>query len=328
MKGRNRYHYLPVDDSAVDWGFYVTTAGRTLDPAGADADLPYGEHPSMYLFDQHSESRESALQASARESGRVLPEFAIVFTNRTHGVFESDETGIVEFKSPTLIFLFPGVWHRYRSILGPQQWLDQRWICYNGTGAYRLLRQGFVTPKTAIRPAARPRQLASAFDQFIDHITANPLENPILLSMHAMKLVALSIESARHPAPEKPGDTIAPPPANDDLVTRTMNLIWTVSHRGMSVDQLCELADVNRRTLERRFRAARGHTLLDEIHLCRCSRARHFLERTDLPVKNICWLVGFTNVEQMRLVFHRITGVTPGEYRTKLQRAKGPPTGS
>lgn len=324
MTGKNEYHYLPVDDSAVDWGFYVTTVGRTLDPGGPDPELPYGVHPSMYLFDQHSESRESTLKVSARESGRVLPEFAIVFTNRTHGVFESDETGIVEFNSPTLIFLFPGVWHRYRSILGPQEGLDQRWICYNGTGAYRLLRQGFVTPKTAIRRAARPRQLAAAFDQFIDQVTANPLEDPVLLSMHAMKLVALSIESARHSDPEKPEGSRSS--ASDDLVSRITNLIWTVSHRGMSVDQLCELAGVNRRTIERRFRAARGQPLLDEIHLCRCSRARHFLERTDLPIKNVCWLVGFSNVEQMRVVFHRITGMTPGEYRNKWRgRSDMPP---
>ena len=322
MTRNNHYHYLPVDDSAIDWGFYVTTAGRTLDPASADPDLPYGVHPSMYLFDQHSESRESALKRSPRESGRVLPEFAIVFTNRTHGVFESDETGIVEFSSPTLIFLFPGVWHRYRSIISRHGGLDQRWIGYNGAGAYRLLRQGFVTPKTAVRTVARPRRLATAFDQFIDRITANPVENPILLSMHAMKLVALSIESAGGSGLEQPGEQRNS--GSDDLVTRMTTLIWTVSHRGLSVDQLCELAGVNRRTMERRFQAARGQTLLDEIHQCRCSRARHFLEKTDLPVKNVCWLVGFSNIEQMRVVFKRTTGMTPGEYRNRRKGGSGP----
>jgi transcriptional regulator GlxA family with amidase domain len=43
--------------------------------------------------------------------------------------------------------------------------------------------------------------------------------------------------------------------------------------------------------------------MLTEASQCRCRRARHFLERTDLPVKNVCWLAGFSNTEQMRVTF-------------------------
>ncbi len=40
---------------------------------------------------------------------------------------------------------------------------------------------------------------------------------------------------------------------------------------------------------------------------------------TDLPVKNVCWLAGFTNTEQMRVTFLQLVGMTPGQYRLSNQ---------
>jgi len=39
------------------------------------------------------------------------------------------------------------------------------------------------------------------------------------------------------------------------------------------------------------------------------------LEKTHLPIKNICWLAGFTNIEQMRMNFLQYLGMTPSRYR-------------
>ena len=86
------------------------------------------------------------------------------------------------------------------------------------------------------------------------------------------------------------------------------------------MEQLCESVGAHRRTVERRFRAARGHSLLTELNHCRCRRARHFLESTDLPIKNVCWLAGFTNTEQMRVTFLQQMGTTPGQYRDSRRR--------
>jgi len=151
--------------------------------------------------------------------------------------------------------------------------------------------------------------LAATFDRLVDRIADNPAADPILLSMRAMELLANCIESAQD---GKDG--------GDELVARVLDLIWTGSHRGLTMEQLCESVGANRRTVERRFRAARGHSLLTEVNLCRCRRARHFLERTDLPIKNVCWLAGFTNNEQMRVTFLQLVGTTPGQYRQSHRR--------
>jgi len=142
-----------------------------------------------------------------------------------------------------------------------------------------------LTPETAVRPAARPRRLATAFDSLIDRIIANPGADSTLLSIHGMELLATSIESAQDGKDGK-----------DELVAQVLDLIWTGSHQGLTMGQLCESVGANRRTVDRRFMAVRGHSLLTEVNRCRCQRAQHFLSMTDLPLKNVCWLAVMMNI--------------------------------
>ena len=92
------YHYLPVNDTAMRWGLYVTGAGYAVISVGQD--YPPEGHPGLYDFQW--------------SRGRVLPEFQILLISDGCGVFESEPTGEVSVESGSLLFLFPGVWHRYR----------------------------------------------------------------------------------------------------------------------------------------------------------------------------------------------------------------------
>ena len=321
MSGRNDYHYLPVDDRAAEWGFYLSTTGRVLNPVSPDT--PHGAHPEMYMFDQSPAPVGDPLMGSPRERGRIMPEFAVVYVTETHGIFESDETGVVEFGGPTLLFLFPGVWHRYRAVGKAKDWLTQRWLVFNGDIAYRLMRRGYVTPETAVRSAASPRRLAAAFDRLIDRVAADPAADPIILSMRGMDLLADCMESARDGRETQDAQVGAKADdGSDALVARMLDLIWTGSHRDLTMEQLCETVGAKRRSMERWFRDARGRSLLAEVNLCRCSRARRLLETTDLPVKNVCWLAGFRSAEQMRHGFLKTLGIAPENYR-RIHRREG-----
>ena len=311
MMLQNEHHYLPVDDSAVEWGFYLTTVGRVLHPVSPD--MTYGVHPDMYQFDHSPVSKQSVGTKSPRESGRVLPEFAVVHVTDTHAVFESDETGIVEFKEPSLLFLFPGVWHRYRPVGMKKPWMTSRWFGFNGDMAYRLMERQSIRPETAVRPAASP--LTDDFDRLIERVAANPAADATLLSTHAMALLAACMEAVQDETGGTADRMLSQ--ENDALVAEVLHLIWTGSHRGLTIAQLCDAAGANRRTVERRFTAVRGHSLLTEINRCRCQRARHFLTMTTLPLKNICWLAGFHNPKHMRETFRQITGMSPSTYRQR-----------
>ena len=70
-------------------------------------------------------------------------------------------------------------------------------------------------------------------------VASNPSADPTLLSMHAMELLASSIESAHDGKDGK-----------DGLVAQVLDLIWTGSHRGLTMEQLCASVGADRRTVE------------------------------------------------------------------------------
>ena len=107
---------------------------------------------------------------------------------------------------------------------------------------------------------------------------------------------------------------------DDPLIVSALKIVWTHSHRSISIDYLLDELSVNRRTLERRFQKVRGHSIYDEIMKCRFSRASRLLIETHLPIKTISYLSGFGPPERMRYAFGNLAGQTPAAFRKRHQR--------
>jgi LacI family transcriptional regulator len=114
----------------------------------------------------------------------------------------------------------------------------------------------------------------------------------------------------------------------DDLqVAAAVRFIHDRSGEVFGVEQVTRATAISRRLLEVRFRRALGCTIHDYICRRRLERAKELLsapERTKL--QRIVKACGFSSIEQMRLIFKRMTGLTPLEYhRTNvLNRDKKP----
>jgi transcriptional regulator GlxA family with amidase domain len=73
------------------------------------------------------------------------------------------------------------------------------------------------------------------------------------------------------------------------------------------------------RTFKRRFAKATGYSPIAYVQHVRVEAAKLRLERTSEPVDEISYTVGYEYPASFRRLFKRITGVTPGAYRRKLQ---------
>jgi transcriptional regulator GlxA family with amidase domain len=109
------------------------------------------------------------------------------------------------------------------------------------------------------------------------------------------------------------------PLAKDEFVTAAENYIWTHSQLAISVRDVAEHLKVSRRTLERRFGAALGRTVLEEVTRCRFNRAERLLRETDLPVKTVVYMAGFGRAENMRQAFTKQLQLSPRAYRAKVR---------
>lgn len=304
MPGPCEFHdYLPVNDAAMRWGLYVTGIGRGTVPRGSA--YPTARHPPLYGF--------------RWERGRTLPEFALVLVDQGQGFFESEATGLVSVTAPSVMLLFPGVWHRYR----PRKevgWTE-RWLCFNGELAHRLMEMALLPRESPVRQVADPAVLVATFDAILDRVQRHPAGNSILLSLHTLGYLGAVIEAASREELPNALDAAAQRNASrDTVVAQAMAMIWTRGHSSLCVEQIAASVGVTRRTLERRFRQSVGHPVIEEIIICRLNRAKRLLQETEISVKAVAQLSGFPSEERMRVAFVRHEGVSPLRFRQRHGR--------
>jgi transcriptional regulator GlxA family with amidase domain len=62
-----------------------------------------------------------------------------------------------------------------------------------------------------------------------------------------------------------------------------------------------------------------GLSPIEYVQRLRVEDAKRRLERTDAPVEDIGWRVGYEDAAFFRRLFKRATGLSPGVYRKRFQ---------
>jgi LacI family transcriptional regulator len=106
---------------------------------------------------------------------------------------------------------------------------------------------------------------------------------------------------------------------DDPDVAAAMRHIRENACNGLTVGGLVARLSVSRSLLERRFRKCLRRSPQQEIRLVQLKRIRQLLAETDLTLSDIAALAGYEHPEYMSVVFKRLTGQTPGEYRQQVR---------
>jgi len=182
-------------------------------------------------------------------------------------------------------------------------------------------------PRLAFAKPRDPQALAARADEMLASVRSKIVAHPAVLTFQALALISDAVSERVKDALDKgivPRDEVAQTKQDDPIVQRALELIWTHSHYPMSVSDIARQLPVTRRTLDRRFVEATGHSVLDEINACRLSRAKRLLAETDLPVKTVARLAGFSSTERLRVTFVEREGTSPTIFRKRsLQLRRG-----
>jgi LacI family transcriptional regulator len=109
---------------------------------------------------------------------------------------------------------------------------------------------------------------------------------------------------------------------DDPHVAKALRIIEQEACSGLRVVDLIAQVPVARRLLERRFKAALGRTLLQEIWRVQCRQAAELMESTKLPMLDIAERCGYEHPEHFSAVFKKVMGLPPGAYRKQHIRSK------
>jgi transcriptional regulator GlxA family with amidase domain len=95
---------------------------------------------------------------------------------------------------------------------------------------------------------------------------------------------------------------------------------WLARHFSVAnpIEQAARISGIPERSFKRRFKNVTGHAPIDYVQRLRVEEAKRRLERTQAPVDEISWNVGYEDPAFFRRLFKRITGVTAGAYRRKF----------
>ena len=101
----------------------------------------------------------------------------------------------------------------------------------------------------------------------------------------------------------------------DELVEKARAFIAGKGGSVLTVPEVAEAMGVNRRALERRFKAAGGGSLLDAITAARLLKAARLLAATNKTIFEIAMDCSFSTPSYLVSVFRRRFGMTTREFR-------------
>lgn len=87
----------------------------------------------------------------------------------------------------------------------------------------------------------------------------------------------------------------------------------------ISIDQLCDLVAMGRRSFERRFKKATNNTVLEYIQRVKIEAAKQQLELEEKNVSEVMFDVGYIDQKTFRQMFKKVTGLSPAAYKNKFR---------
>jgi transcriptional regulator GlxA family with amidase domain len=89
-----------------------------------------------------------------------------------------------------------------------------------------------------------------------------------------------------------------------------------------TVESLAGKVNIARRTFERRFKNATHNSIIEYIQRVKIEVAKKQLEAGRKTAHEVMFDVGYTDLNAFREVFHKITGLTPVEYKNKYNNLR------
>ena len=76
-----------------------------------------------------------------------------------------------------------------------------------------------------------------------------------------------------------------------------------------------KVADISRRSLEKKFMSEVGHSILTEINLLRVTALKRQLKTSTKTLKQLSIEIGFSSETHLIRVFKKMEGITPDQFR-------------
>jgi transcriptional regulator GlxA family with amidase domain len=106
----------------------------------------------------------------------------------------------------------------------------------------------------------------------------------------------------------------------DEDIIKVQNFIEANIQSKIPVGELANMLSLGRRNLERRFKKATGNTVMEYVQRVKIEAVKKSLESSRLNVNEAMNRVGYTDAKAFRIIFKKVTGFSPLQYRSRYNR--------
>jgi transcriptional regulator GlxA family with amidase domain len=103
----------------------------------------------------------------------------------------------------------------------------------------------------------------------------------------------------------------------DEVIKKIQLFVEKNLEEKITVDFLANKFLISKRSLIRRFKKATNNAPLEYIQRVKMEASKRSLELSEKTISEIMYSVGYNDVKAFRVIFKKVAGLTPAEYRNK-----------
>ncbi|MDB5211031.1 MAG: AraC family transcriptional regulator [Sediminibacterium sp.] len=291
----NYYQYLPVSSEDESWGLSVLNTGCTHIKAGDQ--YPYKEHPSHHYF--------------TWETGRILNEFQLIYITAGEGVFQSTSMAETVIQPGTIIFLFPGEWHRFQPKTGTG-W-NEYWVGFKGKIIEHIQKQYFFHPKHAVIHVGCKEEIIILFNEILEQTKKERPGYQPLISGAVLHLLGQVHAFNKQKIFENEVSA-------EIMMNRAMLLLRTRIDEDLAMQQIAMELKVSYAWFRKMFKLYTGIAPQQYFIQLKIERAKTLLNDPDKTIKDIAYELNFENPLYFSKLFKDKVGVSPEQFKKRYSK--------
>lgn len=290
----NYYKYLPTSLEDERWGMPVLSAG--CNRIEEYIDYPAPEHPAHHYFDW--------------SNGRTLDEYQIIYIPIGKGVFESASCEQQQIKEGTIIFLFPGEWHRFKP--NPQTGWDEFWVGFKGAIIENIVQQHFLSRKNAVQDIGLSEKIIQLFTNIIEitkeeRMVYQPLACGIV--MHLLGEIHALAKQQFYRGEE----------GTESIINKARIIFRTNIAQDINIEKVAKELCVSYAWFRKAFKAYTGMAPHQYLIQLKIEKSKMLLTNYSIAIKEIASSLNFESPFYFSKLFKEKTGISPATYRKKLK---------
>jgi AraC-like DNA-binding protein len=282
------FKYLTVSEEDKSWGLFLNVAGTSRIKEGSI--YPPREHPSGYYFNW--------------SDGRVLPEYQINYITDGAGIFEN-KYGRFSVKPGSIIFTFPGIWHRYKPLM-KTGWTEN-YIGFEGKIATELFGHPLFNPKQPVIQIGIKEEILDTYLKIFDLVEKEKPGFQQVASGMVMKLLGYIISFEKRKGFSGKGIS--------KVIEEARFILRQKTEQEIDLEKLAENYNVSYSHFRQMFKKYTGVSP-GQYHLqLKIIRSKELLVSTNKSIKEISHELGFQSIYYFSNLFKKKEGVNPSEFR-------------